>query len=125
MRSVIGDLPAAWKERAQYLRDFGDPNAARLWDIAVAEIEAALAVERKATLSLTETARGSGYTADHLGALVKQGKITNAGRTGAPRIRRSDLPMKNAGGPSRPTRPGSVPTREESRRIATSTSEER
>ena len=73
MRSVLGDLPAVWKQRAQYLRDFGDPNAARLRDIAVAQIEAALTVEREATLSLTEAARECGYTADHLGALVKQG----------------------------------------------------
>ena len=39
-------------------------------------------------------ARVSGYTADHLGALVKRGKIPNAGRTGAPRIRRQDVPRK-------------------------------
>ena len=38
--------------------------------------------------------RESGYSADHLGRLVRDGKIPNAGRPGAPRIARSHLPRK-------------------------------
>ncbi len=45
-------------------------------------------------LTLTEAARESGYSADHLGRLVKAGAIPNSGRTNAPRIRRKDLPRK-------------------------------
>lgn len=45
-------------------------------------------------LSLTRAAVESGYSADHLGRLIREGKIPNAGRQHAPRIRRADLPMK-------------------------------
>src|SRR4051812_27002109 len=108
MKSIIipGDLPAVWRLRADTLRTYGDPNSARLWDIAAAELESALQLFNGETLSLTEAARASGYTADHLGALVKSGKIPNAGRKSAPRIHRHDLPPnKQPGGRARPSRP--------------------
>ena len=123
MHIIPGDLPAVWRERAETLRTYGDPNSARLWDIAAVELERAMEVFGQQTLSLTEAARESGFTADHLGALVKRGKIPNGGRTGAPRIRRIDLPQKRLGGPGRPPRPQSV-DREHVRRIANSFKEE-
>ena len=54
-----------------------------------AELEATLRERDETTLSLTEAARESGYSADHLGRLVRDGKIPNTGRPGAPRIARS------------------------------------
>lgn len=45
-------------------------------------------------LTLAESARESGYSADYLGVLIRQGKIPNAGRPGAPRIFRRDLPRR-------------------------------
>ena len=39
-------------------------------------------------------ARESGHSADHLGRLVRDGNIPNAGRSGAPRIARQHLPRK-------------------------------
>ena len=45
-------------------------------------------------LTLTEAAKYSGYTSDHLGALVRHGKLHNYGRPNAPRIRRDELPLK-------------------------------
>lgn len=123
MDTIPGDLPAVWRERAETLRTYGDPNSARLWDIAAVELERAMELFGQETLSLTEAARECGFTADHLGALVKRGKIPNAGRTGAPRIRRHDLPQKRSGGPGRPPRPASV-DREHVHRIAHSFKEE-
>ncbi|MDP9179306.1 MAG: hypothetical protein M3O61_16645 [Gemmatimonadota bacterium] len=117
---IPGDLPAVWRKRAEYLREFGDPNSARLWELGAIELERAMQVFSEETLSLTEAARESGYTADHLGALVKRGKIPNAGRTNAPRIRRHDLPNKGPNGPGRPTRRRSVPSSDDIRRIAQS-----
>jgi hypothetical protein len=94
-----GDLPALWRERAEYLREFGDPNSARIWELTAVELERAMEVFADETLSLTEAARESGYTAEHIGSLVKREKIPNAGRTNAPRIRRHDLsPKKKPGG---------------------------
>jgi hypothetical protein len=45
---------------------------------------------------LTEAARASGYSREHLGRLLKEGRIPNAGQPGAPKIRRSNLPTKSA-----------------------------
>ena len=42
-------------------------------------------------LSLTEAAERTGYSADHIGRLVREGKLPNAGRTHAPRVRARDL----------------------------------
>ena len=101
---VPGDLPALWRARADFLNQYGDPNTARLWMLAAVELERALEVFGEETLTLTEAARAAGYTAGYLGLLVKEGKIPNAGRTGAPRIRRADIPIKNPDGPGRPAR---------------------
>jgi hypothetical protein len=89
---------------AHFLRDYGDTNVARQWELAARELDAALEAHGDDTLSLKEASRASGYTADHLGLLVKRGTIPNAGRIGAPRIRRADLPIKEAEGPGRPRR---------------------
>ncbi len=111
-------LLTAWRERAAHLQQFGDPNTARLWQIAAAELERALATVADETLSLVEAARVSGFTADYLGHLIKTKKIKNVGRPGAPRIRRADLPQKNSHGPGRPAR------RDRIRRIAHSYKEQ-
>ena len=49
-----------------------------------------------ALLSLTAAARVCGYSADHLGRLVRAGTLVNHGRPNAPRVRRGDLPRKPA-----------------------------
>ena len=68
----VETLPATWRTQAKALRRYRDET----------------------TLSLTEAARESGYSTDHLGRLVRDGKIPNTGRPGAPRIARSHLPRK-------------------------------
>jgi hypothetical protein len=72
---------------------------ARAYELAASDLEAALEEGAKEALTLTEAADESGYSADHLGRLVRDGKIPNAGRPGAPRIARRSLPAK-AGVPS-------------------------
>ena len=88
------DLPATWRERAALLAEFGDPNSARLWHIAAAESQEALRVLDEESLSPTEAAQLSGYTSDHIAALIRNNKIPNIGRKYAPRLRRGDLPNK-------------------------------
>ena len=46
-------------------------------------MENALRQRDETTLTLTDAASESGYSADHLGRLVCEGKITNAGGPGA------------------------------------------
>ncbi len=100
-----GDLPTTWRERAAFLQQFGDPASARLWQYAAVELEAALKAVGDETLTLVEAAALSGYSADHLGHLVRHGKLRNVGRKNAPRIRRADLPIKSPTRPGRPSRP--------------------
>ena len=88
------DLSTLWYERAQRLRDWGANEAAQIWDLAALELQQKLEAEQQELLNLTESARESGYTADHLGHQVRTGKIPNAGRPNAPLIYRADLPIK-------------------------------
>lgn len=45
-------------------------------------------------LNLTQAAELTGYSADHLGKLVRKGTLTNYGKKGSPRVRRSELPHR-------------------------------
>ena len=100
------DLPADWRARAQLLRDWGgDPQLPKVWELAATELDHALAAGGDEALSLVEAAEESGYSTGYLGSLVRKGKIPNAGRRHAPRIRRSHLPHK------KPSKPGRPPTR--------------
>ena len=83
-----GDLPGIWRERAEFLQEYGHRKSARLWERAATELDKALRVLSEDSLTLVETAALCGYSADHLGSLVRRGKIPNAGRKHAPRIRR-------------------------------------
>lgn len=104
-RAIPGALPTVWRQRAAYLEQFGDPTSARLWKLAAVELEHALKAFGDEPLTLVDAAQLSGYTADHLGWLVKTKKIPNAGRKHAPRIRRTDLPMKSSTPSGRPSHP--------------------
>src|SRR6266704_314927 len=97
-----GDLPTTWRERAAFLQQFGDPTSARLWQLAAVELEATLKAVGDETLTLVEAAALSGYSADHLGHLVRHGQLRNVGRKNAPRIRRADLPIRSPTKPGRP-----------------------
>lgn len=87
----VGCLSACWRENAQTLRRWGARDQAEVLEACAEALEALQGTEANRALTLSEAAEESGYSADHLGRLVRQGKIPNAGRRGAPRIRRADL----------------------------------
>jgi hypothetical protein len=89
-----GDLPARWRKEAELFRSYGQEAAATMSETHAAQLERSLRRSQEDTVTLVEGARLSGYTAEHLGKLVREGKIPNAGRTNAPRIRPADLPRK-------------------------------
>jgi hypothetical protein len=89
----LADLPSAWRNLAATLRPYADA-AATAYEQAADALDVALAAEQGALLTLREGARLSGYSADHLSRLLRQGHIPNAGRPHAPRIRRADLPRR-------------------------------
>ena len=68
---------------------------------SAAQLEEAFRDDDEATLTLTDAARESGYSTDHLARLVREGKIPNAGRPSAPRIARRHLPRKTGTATSR------------------------
>jgi hypothetical protein len=89
------ELASVWRRRAADLRHWAAAEGAAVaWECAAKELEAALRCDGGELLTLAEAARESGYTVDHLGRDIARGKIPNAGRLHAPRVRRSDLPKK-------------------------------
>ncbi len=87
-------LPAVWRSRAKALRRYGSDAPAVALERCAGELETTLRERDETGLSLVEAARESGYSADHLGRLVRDGKLPSAGRPGAPRIARRHLPRK-------------------------------
>lgn len=95
MTAGLQSLIAAWRARADELRPYATPAAAA-FDRAADELERHLTALELEPLNLQQAAAESGYSPDHLGRQVKQGKIPNAGRPRAPLILRRDLPRKPA-----------------------------
>ena len=72
-------------------------NGAAVLAEVLADFKAVQASSAEAHLCLSEAASRSGYSVEHLGRLIRQGRLPNAGRWGAPRIRAADLPRKPPG----------------------------
>jgi hypothetical protein len=88
------ELPDEWRALAAQQRRLGADSQARILDFCADELAAALRRAGDEVLTLARAAQESGYTADHLSRMVRQGKIPNSGRKSKPLIRRSDLPKK-------------------------------
>lgn len=69
-------------------------NGAGLLAEVLADFKTVQATQTEAVLSLPEAASRSGYSVEHLGRLIRESRLPNAGRRGAPRIRVTDLPRK-------------------------------
>src|SRR6266702_7205349 len=81
-----GDLPRLWEERAALLHQYGDPNSARLWQLAAVELEQALKALGDETLTLTEAAAACGYSAAHLGRAIPRWGTLSADSEGVVRV---------------------------------------
>jgi hypothetical protein len=92
---AVQELITRWREEAGVLKTrYADERAAKLFQVCADELEQALRVTGDELLTLTQAARISGYSPDYLGRLIREGTVPNAGRPKAPKIRRSELPMK-------------------------------
>jgi hypothetical protein len=90
--STLGDLPAAWRARAEDLKHWAAADgAACALERAAEELERVLKAEAETLLTLTEAAARTGYSRDHIGRLVRTGAVANAGRKNAPKVRLGDL----------------------------------
>lgn len=94
MHDTVKLLTAQWRTEADTLRKRGAVAQAVAVESCAEELERALLERDDELLNLTEAARLSGYSSEHLGRMVRDGKIPNAGRPGAPRIRLGDLPRR-------------------------------
>src|SRR5687768_11660431 len=92
---LVSELAATWRSRATELRRWAAAEgAACALEGAARELEAALRGQGEELLTLAQAARESGYSDEHVGRMVRMGKIPNAGRPSAPRVRRADLPKR-------------------------------
>ncbi len=103
-------LSSLWRIRAKLFRDHADESVARVYEKCATELEEALQEQDERLLDLQEAAVLSGYSADHLGRLVRDGAIPNAGRARAPKIRLRDVPRKATWGLPTDQRPGDLPS---------------
>jgi len=69
-------------------------NAALLVRQIVASLRRVRESALAETMSITEAAERTGYSAEHIGRLVRQGRLPNAGRKNAPRVRLGDLTLE-------------------------------
>lgn len=86
-------LVTRWRARADEIEKYVEGGGRPLRACAN-ELEATLRTAADEPLTLSEAARRSGYSPDHIARLVRGGKIPNAGRRGAPRVRAGTLPLR-------------------------------
>ncbi len=85
------------RSKAAELRNsFGDEERARAIEWAASLVERALQEHAEERLTLAEASARSGYSQDHLARLIREGRLPNAGRPHAPRIRAADLPTRRS-----------------------------
>lgn len=87
-------LADEWREEAERLRQYGADAQATAVESCAVELEERVAAIQQQTLTPEEAAEESGYSADHIRRLVREGKVPNAGDDSAAKIRRRDLPLK-------------------------------
>jgi hypothetical protein len=91
---LLRSLATRWRTEAETLERYGDDRGARVARLHADELEQASADLADETLTLSEAAAESGYSERRLRELLTSGEVPQAGRRGAPRIRRGDLPRK-------------------------------
>jgi hypothetical protein len=101
--SPVRVLIDRWRSEASELRDrYGLTELARMAETHVSELEQALAEDAVSLMTLDEASAWSGYSTAHLRALVAERKLCNAGRKGAPRFHKGELPIKPGHTPVEP-----------------------
>jgi hypothetical protein len=105
---TLDEFKSLWeKRRDEYTRLRAQVDAATLSDHLLADLATVIIDAGASLLTLTQAAHVCGYSADHLGRLVRTGQLTNHGRRHAPRVRVGDLPRRIQ---RQPAVPGGAPT---------------
>lgn len=107
-------LATKWREDANLLRRRGAPRQAEALESAADDLQQRLREWATEPLTVAEAAQESGYSERRLRELLSEGRLANAGRSGAPRIRRQDLPAKpGSSGPTLKVADGGMSLAEE------------
>jgi hypothetical protein len=91
---LTNGLAFQWEKDAQLLAQYGSPQQADVLRHCSQKLFEVIKSEKEVLLTLTLASQVSGYSADHLGRMVGDGKLTNYGRKGSPKLRLGDLPKK-------------------------------
>jgi hypothetical protein len=92
---TVREVLTRWSQRREEYELAGAlVDAAKLITQFVTDIENAIRCEADNVLTLRGAAAKSGYSVDHLARMIREGRIANAGRRNAPRIREGDLPRR-------------------------------
>ncbi len=101
MSDALTELTRTWRREAEVFRSYGEDRLATACEKHAEELEAAAGARRIEAVTLEEAAEAGGYSYSHLQHLVAEGEIENVGESGAPRIRRCDVPRKPGQGKRR------------------------
>lgn len=91
----ISEIIERWKARqAEWSRLHVQVDGAALACEIVNDLQQIAESDGTDELTLSAASGLSGYTVDHLSRMLRDGTIANAGKKGAPRIKRADLPAR-------------------------------
>jgi hypothetical protein len=89
---TLDELRRHWAQRRDEWRKLGvQVDGAKLADEILEELEHLASADADELLTLTDAAREAQLHPDSIGRAIRQGRIPNAGRPNAPRVRRGDL----------------------------------
>jgi hypothetical protein len=89
---TFDELRSTWTHRRDEWRKLGvQVDGARLAEEVLAGLDQLAGADADELLSLTDAAREKQLHPDSIGRAIRQGRIRNAGRPNAPRVRRGDL----------------------------------
>jgi predicted DNA-binding transcriptional regulator AlpA len=117
MISLYDDFIMRWQHKQMEMERLGVlvPGALLVGQILhdMAEVQVSYT---ETILRVEEAAQLSGYSAEHIARLIRQGRLPNAGRRGSPRVRLGDLPQRRQ---FARTRPGSYDVLTDARSLRT------
>ena len=87
-------LATQWRADADTFARYSGSQLADVCRRHADELDAAIRSIQGEALTLAEAAAESGYSKDRLRHMVADGTVPNAGRKGAPRVLRSEVPSK-------------------------------
>lgn len=92
---TVAELIARWEARCIELRELrATVDGATICEQAIADLRSLSTLQASEVLGLRTAAERSGYSVEHLGRLIRTGKLKNVGRKHAPRLRAQDLPRR-------------------------------